>query len=86
MPIGINALPNIKIIGKCFTISSNYLLTAFTYKKYCNCLHTQITMLLPMPFIGTSHNSVVGKAMQSEHSVFSLPIIALMKNPSAVYL
>ena len=43
-------------------------------------------MLLPMPFIGTSHNSVVGKAMQSEHSVFSLPIIALMKNPSAVYL
>ena len=32
--------------------------TAFTYNKYCNCLHTQITMLLPMPFIGTSHNSV----------------------------
>ena len=58
MPIGINALPNIKIIGKYFTISSNYLLTAFTYKKYCNCLHTQITLLLPMPFIGTSHNSV----------------------------
>ena len=31
---------------------------AFTYKKYCNCPHTQITILLPMPFIGTSHNSV----------------------------
>ena len=33
---------------------------AFTYKKYCNCPHTQITMLLPMPFIGTSQNSVLG--------------------------
>ncbi len=39
--------------------SKNYLSKAFAYEKGCNCLYTQITMFLPIEFIGTSPNSVV---------------------------
>ena len=52
---------------------------AFTYKKGHNCLHTQITMLLPMAFIVTLHNSVycIFKCDFSWRTQPHKPIIAL---------
>ena len=42
-------------------------------KKGCNCLYTQITMFLPIAFIGTSPNSVVSsldkETIQGEETI-----------------